>query len=268
MQQSPMLSLLAALLLMPAAAAANEPSETIRSARYAEPVERYGHFALGKPHEYARLNVTGSSGKSYEFALPDDEVFEDLSPRLVKMTADGDTELLVIISNKRSGARMALIRLQAGRLEIAAQSAAIGQPNRWLNPVGVSDLDADGQAEIAAVITPHLGGTLKIYRRKAAELVEVATLGGFSNHIYGSPELGMSLPFNYQGKAVLIVPDAIRQNLRIVALDNQTLREIAHCTFNVPINGAVTRRTNDSLSVSTFSSRKIVNLSACQKISP
>ena len=36
---------------------------------------------------------------------------------------------------------------------------------RWLNPVGVPDLDGEERAEIAAVITPHIGGTLKVYRR-------------------------------------------------------------------------------------------------------
>jgi len=30
-------------------------AETIVDARFAAPVDRYGHFALGRPHEYARL---------------------------------------------------------------------------------------------------------------------------------------------------------------------------------------------------------------------
>ncbi|PMR68583.1 hypothetical protein CR158_22340 [Halomonas heilongjiangensis] len=38
-------------------------------------------------------------------------------------------------------------------------------PNRWLNPVGVADLSGNGEAEIAAVTTPHIGGVLRVYRR-------------------------------------------------------------------------------------------------------
>jgi hypothetical protein len=66
-----------------------------------------------------------------------------------------------------------------------AQSAPIGAPNRWLNPVGVADLDGDGVAEIAAVTTPHIGGVLRIYRRTGEVLAEVTSLAGFSNHEYG-----------------------------------------------------------------------------------
>ena len=38
-------------------------AETITDARYAAPVDRYGHFALGRPHEYARQTATTSTGR-------------------------------------------------------------------------------------------------------------------------------------------------------------------------------------------------------------
>jgi hypothetical protein len=47
---------LAALLAWPVMA------EQIVSARYADPVERYGHFALGRPHEYARVVARPTPG--------------------------------------------------------------------------------------------------------------------------------------------------------------------------------------------------------------
>ncbi|MDA0700447.1 MAG: VCBS repeat-containing protein, partial [bacterium] len=59
-------------------------AEAIVSAAYEGPVERYGHFALGRPHEYARVVARTDAGRSVGLALQDDEVFEDLSPRLVR----------------------------------------------------------------------------------------------------------------------------------------------------------------------------------------
>ena len=66
-------------------------AETITSAQYTTPVTRYGHFALGRPHEYARLSVTTDSGRKLALQLPDGEVFEDLTPRLVTLAAGEPT---------------------------------------------------------------------------------------------------------------------------------------------------------------------------------
>ena len=138
--------------------------DVIVSARYEDPVTRYGHFAPGRPHEYARLVVRTSNGREAAFELPEDEVFEDLEPRLVRIEADADPVLLSIVSSRSGGGRLALLKLEEGALSVFAQSAPIGIPNRWLNPAGVSDLDGDGRAEMSAVITPHIGGRLTVYQ--------------------------------------------------------------------------------------------------------
>ena len=80
---------LAALLASPVMA------EQIVSASYADPVERYGHFALGRPHEYARVVARTDTGRVAVFELPVDEVFEDLAPRLVRLATGAPAELLV-----------------------------------------------------------------------------------------------------------------------------------------------------------------------------
>jgi hypothetical protein len=222
-----------ALLATPAAA------ESIAQARYAGPVERYGHFALGRPHEYARVTATTDAGRRLELRLPEDEVFEDLAPRLVTLAAGEPQEILAIASHRERGSRLVLIRATSGRLEISAESAAIGTPNRWLNPVGVADLDGDGRYEIAAVITPHIGGTLKVYRRTDRALVEIAALGGFSNHVYGTPELRLSMPVSIRGEALLLVPDATRLRLRLIALQGGRLVEVGHCSLPAPVTGPI-----------------------------
>ncbi|CAN5623575.1 hypothetical protein BH23DEI1_BH23DEI1_05540 [soil metagenome] len=210
-------------------------AEQIVSAWFQEPVERYGHFALGRPHEYARVLARTDAGRLVALALPDDEVFEDLTPRLVRLTADAPAELLAIVSARGSGARLVLVGLRGDALEIVAQSAAIGTPHRWLNPVGVADLDGDGEAEIAAVTTPHIGGVLRVFRRDGDQLVEVAALGGFSNHVYRSPELELSRPTRTEGRTQLLVPDTQRTSVRVIALEGDQLIETYRCQLDAPI---------------------------------
>jgi len=214
-------------------------AERIVEAGYAGPVERYGHFALGRPHEYARLQATTDTGRRLTLELPEDEVFEDLAPRLVRLAHGEPEELLAVVSRRDLGARLVLIGLSSGRLAISAQSAAIGTPKRWLNPVGVADLDGDGRAEIAAVITPHIGGVLKVYRKRGGELAEIAALAGFSNHVYGSTELALSMPANIGGRLRLLVPDAARMRLRIISLEHGRLVETGSCARLAPIVAAI-----------------------------
>ena len=231
-------------------------AEQIVSARYAEPVERYGHYALGKPHEYARVVAKTDAGSEVVLELPADEVFEDLAPRLVRLSAGAQAELLVVVSARGSGSRLALVGLASGRLEIVARSAAIGTPNRWLNPVGVADLDGDGTAEIAAVTTPHIGGVLRVYRRSDARLVEISSLDGFSNHVYGSAELGLSKPALIAGRMQLLVPDAQRASVRVIALSGVSLVETGRCPLPAPITGPPALRVCEARLSSASSARR------------
>lgn len=241
----------------------NAAAQTITTARYADAVERYGHFALGRPHEYARLIATSSNGERFDLQLPADEVFEDLAPRVVQLAADESPVLLTIISNRHTGARLALIRLSEQGLVISAQSAPIGSPMRWLNPVGVADLDGDGRAEIAAVITPHIGGKLKVYRQRGETLVEIAELAGFSNHVYRSSQLALSMPLAIGGRMRLLVPDFTRAALRIIALEGDELMALGRCALETPITGAISVISPQQVSISSSSSTQIITLADC-----
>ena len=226
-----------ALLLLLGGLCLPARAEQIVDAVYAEPVKRYGHFALGRPHEYGRLVAMTDRGRSLALALPDDQVFEDRAPRLVRLATGGEALLLVVISARDRGARMALVGREGAGLAIVAESTAIGRPDRWLNPVGVADLDGDGSGEIAAVTTPHIGGVLRVYRRAGARLVEIASLAGFSNHIHGSPELHLSRPVRFGRETWLLVPDATRKTVRALALRSSGLVEMGRCTPPAPVAG-------------------------------
>ena len=240
-------------------------AEPIANAHYANPVERYSHFALGKPHEYASLIATTRSGRTLTLQLPDDEVFEDLVPRIVKLAANEPEAILAIVSQRDNGARLVLIEPRGDSLAISAQSPAIGMPNRWLNPVAVADLDGDDHAEIAAVITPHIGGTLKIYRKHNKRLIEVASLEGFSNHQYGTAELNLSTSFSISGRTYLLIPDTTRLQLRIIALENDRLVEAGRCALAAPITGTIKSISPREVSVVTLGGILTITPSNCLK---
>lgn len=247
-----------ALMSMPALA------DKITDARFAAPVQRYGHFALGQPHEYARLLVTTDTGRQMAFDLPDDEVFEDLAPRIVSLAPAGAAEVLAIVSARGTGSRLMLLGLAGDRLAISAQSAPIGTPMRWLNVVGVADLDGDGEAKISAVLTPHIGGTLKVYRKQGQALQEVAALAGFSNHVNQTPELALSMPVAVGGSVRLLVPDVTRRQLRLIALVDGRLQEVGRCPLPSPVIGPVQWLAPAEVSVRLQSGVQRLALSGCR----
>ena len=255
--------ILPSLAIALATLAAPAQAESITSAQYTTPVTRYGHFALGEPHEYAGLSVTTDSGRKLALQLPDDEVFEDLTPRLVTLAANEPTEVLAIVSRPADGSRLVMVRLAGGQLKISAESPATGMANRWMNPVGVADLNGDGRAEIAAVTTPHIGGTLRVYERKGKQLVEMAALPGFSNHIYGTPELRLSKAVAVDGHVRLLVPDAMRSSLRIIALEGVRLVEVGRCALPAPVTDAIQLISPGVVSVGLTTGRRNVVLEGC-----
>jgi len=243
--------------------AADVSAETITNARYSNPVDRYGHFAPGQPHEYSDLVVTTNTGRRLVLQLPEEDVFEDVNPRLLRLARGEPEEILSIVSNRNSGSRLVVIGLNRDQLKINAQSRPIGMPMRWLNPVGVADLNGDGRAEIAAVITPHIGGTLKVYRRTGINLVEIAALTGFSNHIYGSPELGLSTPVSIAGQMRLLVPDVTRRYLRVIAFVDDSLIEIGRCELSSPVTGAIKVKSPSEIAVSLSTGQRLITLNDC-----
>lgn len=190
----------------------------VRAAYLIRATRRYGHAILGDAIEAGGFRVVRPGGGVAEFVLGADSVFEDLRVRLADVTGDGRPEALLVRSYLDRGAALVVFRIGAKRITHLAETPPIGLAHRWLNPVGVADFDGDGQAEIALVVTPHIGGTLKLYRLKDRNLVEIASRHGFSNHRIGSRVLDLSavLDFNGDGVADIAVPDASRRRLMVV----------------------------------------------------
>ncbi len=192
----------------------------VRRAWLALPTERYAHGALGDAIEAGELRVETADGRVLGFKLDEDSVFEDRYPRIVDLDGDGRDEIVVVRSYLQRGAATAVFGLREDSVVLLAESEPIGAPNRWLNPAGFPDLDGDGRLEVAVVTTPHIGGTLRIYRFTGTSLEPAYAQEGFSNHVLGSRELALATvtDLDRDGRHELILPADGRQVIYQVAL--------------------------------------------------
>jgi hypothetical protein len=212
----------------------------IRAAWLSRATQRYRHGVLGDAIEAGGLAVELADGRRMETVLGSSSVFEDLAPRLLDVDGNGERDIVVVRSYLQRGAALAAYTVGTGGLRLLGQSPAIGRAHRWLNPVGAGDFDGDGRIELAAVVTPHIGGVLTLYRLEAGLLRPIARQHGFSNHAMGSRQLGLAaiLDVNGDGIVDLLLPDSSRRTLRIVSFARR-FGELAQVEHQAEIASAV-----------------------------
>jgi hypothetical protein len=207
---------------------------------YEDPTDRYAHAVLGDALEAATLAVqTGDT--VLRVTLPRNQVFEDITPRIVDADGDGTPEVLAIKAYDDAGATITLYGLRDGALRDVAEAPAIGTPNRWLNPAGVADYDGDGAPEIAVIRTPHIGGILILYRWDGVsrDIVELRRTRGYSTHAIGSRALGLALTEDWNGDDVpdLLLPNQRRDTLIAVSMAGGGFEEIDRYKMRREITG-------------------------------
>ncbi len=203
------------------------------------PTERYDHGVLGDAIEAGGLLVRLRDGSARRFTLPEDQVFEDLRPRLADLNRDGEDEIIVVRSSIYQGAVLTVYGLVDDRLQLVAEGPANLTAHRWLNPIGAADFDGDGVVEVAYVETPHIGGILRILSLQDGKLVEEASRAGFSNHLIGSREIGLSaiLDFDEDGLPEIFLPSARRRSLRVLRYKDGEISLIGRDFYDAQIVG-------------------------------
>lgn len=162
-------------------------SSSIQSAWYDDATDRYAHGVLGDAIEPSTLMVNDEDGCTRSVVLDQAHVFEDLAPRLADIDGNGDAELITIRSHQNYGAQIAIYQLAGDALKLLTSTPYIGTSNRWLAPVGVADLNNDGDMDIAYIDRPHLAKTLRIWSYRNGNLEQITNKTGYTNHRIGEP---------------------------------------------------------------------------------
>ncbi len=214
-----------------------QEARNIRRARLVAPTRRYPHGALGDDVEAGGVRAILSSGVSVEFRLDAASVFEDLTPCLVDLDADGKDEIAVVLSYLGRGSALTVLSADEIGMTLFAESPPIGATNRWLNPIGSGDFDGDGEIKIAAVVTPHIGGVLTVYKYSRGALRQIYSRFGYSNHAMGSRELGLSTVTDADGDGIvdIVLPDASRRNVKAVTVKGGRFGELAIARHTTPV---------------------------------
>ncbi|MFD0979042.1 VCBS repeat-containing protein [Tropicimonas aquimaris] len=157
----------------------------------------YGHDVLGGTPEWDTLRVElGPRGRAalgetaISMVVPESQIIEDIAPRVAQVDGAGAPEVVIVISDRSRGARLAVLELSSRRL---ISTPPIGTRNRWLAPVGIADLDGDGAVELAYVDRPHLARVLRVWRYQDGGLEQIAAVEGVTNHRIGESRISGGL---------------------------------------------------------------------------
>ena len=224
-----------ALLAVPAEAQKRIPESQVVAGRQdvgwvwlGSPTLRYPHRALGSPVHagsvHAQVKSRAGTWTLVELSLPLHRVYEDRRPRVVDLDQDGSEEILLIEADALRGASLVVLGLdnstEVPRLVERARSAFAGSTFRWLNPVGVADLDGDGHLDLAIIYTPHIGGELQLLHYRPPSLVPFARALDVSNHRMGALEQELAVIVQQPGRRpTILVPDMTRRALQALRWD-------------------------------------------------
>lgn len=90
-----------------------------------------------------------------------------------------------------------------------------------------------------------------------------AGLGNFSNHVYGSAELGLSTVVEVAGRMMLVVPDAGRRRLRMVVLADGRLVELGSCSLQEALSSALKPLSDGRIEIVGSPHSLIIDLKKC-----
>lgn len=203
------------------------PAQVVLDAQYTEPTTRYNHAVLGDAAEWGALSLRVDTcpgcarlqTRNVIIRLPETRVFEDLVPRLIDLDFDAAPEVVVIESDARLGARLAIYDADG----FVTATPFIGTRFRWLAPLGAADLDGDGAMELAYIDRPHLAKTLRVWRYKDRSLSEIATLNGLTNHKIGEDFISGGIRDCGEGPEI-ITADANWQNVMATRMIGDDLK--------------------------------------------
>ncbi len=187
------------------------------------PTDDYAHGVLGDDLEAASFTIVHPNGLARVVNLEPGLVVEGIAPIWADLDGDGEPEEIVTLSDAADGARIA-----AGD----AAGEPIGRGRRWRHQIAVAPFGPNGEMELVAVRTPHIGGVAEFYD---AELDVVAEARGVTSHVLGSRNLDMALAADADGdgRVELVAPTEDLEMLAAIRREGPGARLV----WTVPLGG-------------------------------
>lgn len=204
------------------------------------PTRRYVHGVIGDDLEAGSISVLRPGGGGYQLSAeiqPESGgVFEGISPLWFR-PAPGEEELLAVTESVESvGSRISVYDPDG---TLVAAGPFIGTPQKWRHLVAAGPFGPDGEVEIVAMRTPHVGGMTEFYRldRKQGTLKVAATGKGYPSHTIYSRNLDAvrAGDFDNDGAWELVAPDASYTGLVAVRHTESGVEPV----WTLPLNGSL-----------------------------
>ncbi len=202
---------------------------------FTDPTDHYPHGVLGDALEaggFVLIDTAPEVQVAAHFLIPEPQVAEGIMPLWADWDGDGQREIVVTLSTADQGAQIVLFNEAGTQL---ATGPAVGQGNRWRHQIALAPFGPGGETELAAVLTPHIGGVVEFYQWTGNALQVVAQLPGYTSHVIGSRNLDMAMAgdFNGDGRAELLLPTQDRTQLGGI----QRTAEGVAAVYHVDIGG-------------------------------
>jgi hypothetical protein len=200
---------------------------------------RYVHDVLGDALESTSLIIfdMGFGQVIGRVTLPDDQVFEGISPFWADVNGDGQFDIVTTVSDATNGSRIRVYQADGTPL---AEGPAIGRGGRWRHQIAWAAFGVDGEYLLAEVLTPHEGGIVGFFRFDAStnRLERVARVDGYTSHIPNSRNVDMAVAgdFDGDGQVELVLPTQDLSQIAGLALtaDNEIVER-----WSLPLDGTL-----------------------------
>lgn len=193
---------------------------------------RYVHGIMGDALEAATLLVLDVRESRIRVLarvdLPGEDVYEGIAPFWADVDGDGVEDLVTTVANGSLGARLRVYLWDGAGARQEVDGPPIGQGNRWRHQLGAARFASAGQIEIAATLTPHIGGALEFFGLSGGSLERTATFPGLTTHALGSRNLDQTAAgdFNGDGRPEVLAMDRERRAVVAVGRGETGAREV------------------------------------------
>jgi len=164
-----------------------------------KPSTRYPHGIAGDELEATEITLVETQPSlniAVQIAIPGQKVVEGISPIWADLDGDGRREVIVTQSDSDEGAQV-VVYDESGKH--VAEGPAVSRGNRWRHQIAVGPFGANGEVELAEVLTPHIGGIAGFYRLEGNSLDLKVQQGGVTSHPLFSRNLDMGLAADMDG---------------------------------------------------------------------